>query len=98
MKCIDRSLMFGSVTIGTNKPSRRRSVQNTAGVEEIRNSYNIFVASYDLKILLCRSNSDGVNLRSMEIGWYTCIVDCPMKKKGGSYDISKDASDYVQGQ
>jgi hypothetical protein len=64
--------MFGSVTIGTNKPSRRRSVQNTAGVEEIRNSYNIFVASYDMKILLCRSNSDSVKVHGNRMVYLYC--------------------------
>jgi hypothetical protein len=73
-------------------------LQNTAGVDELRNSYNIFVANYDMRLSLSKSNRDGVNLKSMEIGWYICIVDCPMKKKGGSYDIGSDSSDYVHGK
>jgi len=52
VKCINRSLIFSAESdiIKTNNSSRRRWAENTARLGELRNSYEIFVGNYEVRI------------------------------------------------
>jgi len=50
----------GSDIIRTNNASRKRWERNTACLGELRNSYEIFVENYEVRISLSRTNRDGV--------------------------------------
>jgi len=66
VKCINRSLIFpaGSDSIITNNSSRRRWAENKACLGKLRNSYEIFVGNYGVRISLSRTNRDGLKFKS----------------------------------
>jgi hypothetical protein len=65
VKFVNRSLIFSAETnnIEMNNSSSRKWAENTARLGELRNSYKIFVANYEVEILLSRSNRDVVKFQ-----------------------------------